>query len=308
MENEKELLKKDLEGIDSGDKAALEQFKSDIEGTGYEELEQLAQQKINAIGEQVQQMEDTTALAMEQVQSMGGNPIELEEKINTTQENIINIQQQVEKDVSGLEEAFENKEPKQINNENIDEYIDKIRSGEIDITKFTNEGFVSGGKTIKKIFEDPQISLLKKLNLNGNKYSVLLEDPESRELLINSSSKNDIIEAAKQGLLLPQYVPDNLKEEVFDSLYLLNLKIDFDKEIDRIISSEKASEQLDTTALGRMVSAYGVIDSLYADTLVQQLKQKFEGNPYRENIIKQLEGILNYYRKDGKVERFKKFE
>jgi|GEM_PF-6488577 len=105
MENEKDLLKKDLEK--TNDTAGLEQFKKDIEGAGHEDLEALAQAKIDAIKnnlvEIAKNIESQVSEKTERVKNIGGTMEELEAKVAPVQEEIKEVQKNAGEQIAAVE-------------------------------------------------------------------------------------------------------------------------------------------------------------------------------------------------------------
>ncbi len=76
MDNEKDLLKKELETIGE-DRVGLEKFKEDTELLGHEDLVALADEKLAALNTQVESMSSQTAANIENAEARGGNSEEL---------------------------------------------------------------------------------------------------------------------------------------------------------------------------------------------------------------------------------------
>jgi hypothetical protein len=122
------------------------------------------------------------------------------------------------------------------------------------------------------------------LNLNKK----ISEEPMTEERMAELSNKYDI-------------KPEKPKEEQLAELVVL--RNDFIKEIERVKNSQSTREQIDTTALGKMVQAFGAIDENEANYFVHLVKETFSDAPYRSNIIPQVETIINYYRGKGQVKK-----
>ncbi len=104
MENEKDLLKKDLENINSTDKEGLEKFKEDAEMLGHEDIAALAQEKIAALNTQAEAIVVQPAERIETIQNLGGSSEELIEKVAPVQDEIEKVQVETQEKIEEVQE------------------------------------------------------------------------------------------------------------------------------------------------------------------------------------------------------------
>ncbi len=131
MENEKDLLNKDLEATE--DAVGLEKLKEDAELLGHEDIVARAQEKIDAINTKTQEMTAEADTQIERAAERGGDSSELAMEVAPIQEELRVVQEETVEKISAVENseptrtetvlnAMQHFEEAEINGSNIDAY------------------------------------------------------------------------------------------------------------------------------------------------------------------------------------------
>ena len=112
MDQEKELLKKELSGLETKDE--LEKFAEDAGLLGHEDVVVLAKQKLEEISKKAESVEQTSESQVSQIGTMGGSIEEVNNRTGEVDKKIEEVKTESEEKINEVQK--ENNENKQPNN------------------------------------------------------------------------------------------------------------------------------------------------------------------------------------------------
>lgn len=229
MDNEKDLLKKDLSNLET--KKDVEQFVEDAELLGYEDIAELGKQKLKEISNKAESVGKTSESKISQINELGGSKDELQERTQEVDEEIKSIPEKATEkvgEVEGEDKKVVEGENKETEKEKLlKEFSEKLEKFHDEARK-EYDGFIGERiKNYKQLVEeahkavekgengnlDEMIDLVKDYTTKNNSFSELNGKFYSVRPYSNGT-RHTQIEAFEDKLYLKYHENiDNLKKE-----------------------------------------------------------------------------------------------